>query len=230
MRRTPHRVALRSLVLCTLVALVGATGCSVPGLTGPSSAAPVSTVAGFPCPPVGRASASPAPLVEAGRIRVGRVSYPAAPAPYSAPSSTVYIAFGSQIAGQSAVVEQATNSSLGWNSVVALARLSSVDGAWGAQQAAEVVGQCSLSMTWLGIDYHPRPRSDEPITVDGHPGWLRVTDLSFAVPGIRASREVQTVVTLDAGGETYAYLSYLPDTADHLKASVDATRAGIRVD
>ncbi len=225
MRRT-----LRSLAFGGLVPLVMVAGCSPPEFPGRTSASP-SSAGGFPCPPVDRsASTSSPPPVESGRVKVGRVSYPVAPAPYSPPSGTVYMAFASHSAGQSAVVEQATNSSIGWNSVVALARLSSVDGAWGAQQAAEVIGQCSLSMTWLGIDYHPRPRRDEPITVDGHPGWIRVTDLSFAVPGIRATREVQTVVTLDAGGETYAYLSYLPDTADQLKASLDATREGLRVD
>lgn len=225
MRRT-----LRSLAVCGLVPLVAFAGCSPPDVAGRNSASP-SSAGGFPCPPVDRsASATPLPPAGDGRVRVGRVSYPAAPAPYAPPSSTVYMAFGSLSAGQSAVVEMATASSLGWNSVVALARLSSVDGAWGTQQAAEVVGQCSLSMTWLGIDYHPQPRRDEAVTVDGHPGWIRVTDLSFAVPGIRATREVQTVVTLDAGGETYAYLSYLPDTADQLKASLDATREGLRVD
>ena len=118
---------------------------------------------------------------------------------------------------------------IGWDSVVGLARLSSVDGVWGGQKAAEVVGQCSLSMTWRGIDYHPQLRRDEEFTVDGHPGWIRITDLSFTVPGIRATTEVQTVVIVQARDESYAYLSYLPDTAAHLKAALDATREGLRV-
>ena len=224
MRRAPGSRVLCSLALVTLLA-----GCTPTIIDyGPS---PTGAASGFPCPPFERAaSALPAPEVRSGRVRIGKVSYPTAPAPYSAPSDGEYIAFGNLIASQHAPIEQATASSMGWDSVVALARLSSVDGAWGAQRASEVVGQCSLSVTWRGIDYHPRLRRDEALTVDGHPGWIRVTDLSFTVPGIRATSEVQTVVVVQVGDESYAYLSYLPDTAQHLKAQLDATREGLRVD
>ena len=92
-----------------------------------------------------------------------------------------------------------------------------------------MVAQCSLSMTWLGIDYHPRVTRDEASVVDGHAAWIRVTELSFTVPGIRASTEVQTVIILQTEGESYAYLSYLPDTAPQLKPVLDATREGLRV-
>jgi hypothetical protein len=214
--------------LCSIALITVVTGCT-PIVVDPAPA-PTTSAGGFPCPPFERpTSASPEPVVQSGRVQVGKVSYPAAPAPYSAPSNTEYMAFANLIGAQHAQVEQAGNSSLGWNSVVALARLSSGDGAWGAQRAAEVVSQCSLSVTWLGIDYHPQVRRDEPLRVDGHPGWIRVTDLSFAVPGIRATREVQTVVIVQPGNESYAYLSYLPDSAEHLKAQLDATRDGLRV-
>ena len=211
------------VVLCLLL-----SGCTSPivGFDGTTSASP----AGFPCPPLQRpASAAPQPAVTSGRVRVGAVSYPIAPAPFSAPSNLEYMAFGNLVGSQHAPVEAATATSMGWDAVVALARLNSVDGVWGGQPAAETVSQCSLSMTWRGIDYHPAVRRDEEFTVDGHPGWIRITDLRFTVPGIRATTEVQTVIVLQVGDDSYAYLSYLPDTAAALKPILDATRRGLRV-
>ncbi|MFT3969356.1 MAG: hypothetical protein QM695_03525 [Micropruina sp.] len=211
-------------MLCLLLG-----GCTSPivGFDSTTKASP----AGFPCPPLQRpAAAAPRPDVTSGRVRVGAVSYPIAPAPFSAPSNVEYMAFGNLIGSQHASVEAATATSMGWDAVIALARLNSVDGAWGGQTAAEMVGQCSLSMTWRGIDYQPEVRRDEKFTIDGHPGWIRITDLRFTVPGIRATTEVQTVIVLQAGDDSYAYLSYLPDTAAPLKPTLDASRDGLRVD
>ncbi|MFT4217664.1 MAG: hypothetical protein QM619_10855 [Micropruina sp.] len=216
--------------LCSLALFVLLTGCT-PILFGSGGTSSGST-AGFPCPPIGSpvASASPEPIVRAGRVHVGRVSYPIAPAPYGAPSEGAYLAFGNLVGSQTAFVERATASNLVWNSVIELGRLSSADGAWGAQRAAEVVSQCSLSVTWLGIDYHPQVRRDEQFAVDGHDGWIRITDLSFTVPGIHTTSEVQTTVIVQVGDESYAYLSYLPSSAPELQPLVDATRDGLRVD
>ncbi len=224
------RRALRGTnrALCGLALVALLSGC-VPWDPSPPPA-PSATGAGFPCPAVERPTAdSPRPVVASGRVGVGRVSYPLAPAPFEAPSNVDYIPFANLVGAQHANVERSTASSMGWDAVVLLARLSSVDGAWGAQRAAEVVAQCSLSMTWLGIDYHPRVTRDEASVVDGHEAWIRVTELSFTVPGIRASTEVQTVIILQTEGESYAYLSYLPDTAPQLKPVLDATREGLRV-
>ena len=226
MAHSPRRMPSRTALAAALVALLA--GCTSPLIDFGPPRTP--SPAGFPCPPVARpASTAPQPLVTSGRVHVGKVSYPVAPPPYVTPSNAEYIAFGNLIGSQHASVEQPTATTIGWDSVVGLARLSSVDGVWGGQKAAEVVGQCSLSMTWRGIDYHPQLRRDEEFTVDGHPGWIRITDLSFTVPGIWATTEVQTVVIVQAGDESYAYLSYLPDTAAHLKAALDATREGLRV-
>ncbi len=222
-RLTPTRAALAGALAVLLV------GCTSPRI----DFDPVRTAspAGFPCPAAGSpASMSPQAVVRDGRVQIGKVSYPVAPAPYGPPSNLEYMAFGNLVGSQHASVEAPQANSMGWDSVVALARLSSVDGVWGGQRAAEVVSQCSLSMTWRGIDYHPEVRRDEERTVDGHPGWIRITDLSFTVPGIRATREVQTVIAVQVGDESYAYLSYLPNTAENLKAALDATREGLRVD
>ncbi|MFT4295097.1 MAG: hypothetical protein QM582_06765 [Micropruina sp.] len=223
MRRTPRKLTVLAVTLTLL------SGCTLPfpGIGDGPSPSP----AGFPCPPNERSSASPlpAPQLVSGRVQVGAVSYPAAPAPYTAPDGTEYMPFGNLIGSQHAPVEQVAATSMGWQSVIALARLSSVDGAWGLQKAAEVVSQCSLSMTWRGIDYHPAVRRDESITVDGHQGWIRITDLSFSVPGIRATAEVQTVVTVQVDDHSYAFLSYLPNSAPELQPAVDAARDGLRV-
>ncbi len=208
-------------------------GALLPGCTSPVidfDPARTASPAGFPCPPLTRPTpAALQPEVRSGRVRVGAVSYPIAPPPFSAPSNAEYMAFGNLIGSQHAAVEAATATSMGWDAVIALARLNSVDGAWGGQTAAEMVSQCSLSMTWRGIDYHPQMRRDETFTVDGHPGWIRIIDLNFTVPGIRATTEVQTVIVVQAGDDSYAYLSYLPDTAEHLKPILDATRDGLRI-
>lgn len=230
MRAALGGLRLGGLRLGGLALLVLLSGC-LPSVPSPPPSAPSVTDAGFPCPAVERPTpGAPGPAVASGRVGVGRVSYPVAPAPFDAPSNTDYIPFANLVGAQHATVERSTSSSMGWNAVVALARLSSVDGAWGAQRAAEVVAQCSLSMTWLGIDYHPRVSRDEASVVDGHEAWIRVTDLSFTVPGIRAGTEVLTVIIVQADGESYAYLSYLPDTAAELAPLLDATREGLRVD
>ena len=217
----------RTLCSLALLALLG--GCTTAPLV-PVPEQPTASTSAFPCPEFIRGgSPSPQPSVQSGRVQVGRVSYPTAPAPFSAAGNDVYIPFANLVGSQAASVEQGTQSSIGWDSVVTLARLSSVDGAWGGPRAAEVVSQCSLSMTWLGIDYHPTVSRDEAITVDGHDAWIRITDLSFTVPGITATSEVQTVIIVQLPEESYTYLSYLPNSAPELKPIVDATREGLQV-
>lgn len=224
---------MRGALAAALALLVTSTtlaGCTDAG-RGTSPGTSGNASAGFPCPAFERpSSASPKPVVEAGRVRVGAMSYPAAAAPFGAASNYEYVPFANLVGSQSANVEQSTSTSMGWDSVVTLARLGSGDGAWGGQNGAEVVSQCSLSITWRGIDYHPQLRRDEAITVDGHEAWIRVTDLSFSVPGIRANAEVQTVVIVLVDQDSYAYLSYLPNSAPELADAVAATLDGLRVD
>lgn len=216
--------------LALLVTSATLSGCTDDGST-TSSDIPRQASVGFPCPAFEPpSSASPKPVVQDGRVQVGAMSYPAAAAPFAAASNYEYVPFANLIGSQSANVEQSTSRSMGWDSVITLARLGSGDGAWGAQNGAEVVSQCSLSITWRGIDYHPQLRRDEAIRVDGHEAWIRVTDLSFSVPGIRADAEVQTVVIVLVDQESYAYLSYLPNSAPELADAVQATLDGLRVD
>lgn len=215
-----------SRLVGALAVLALASGCVIPGF-GPDETTP-STSTGFPCP--AWTSPSPASSAASGRVTVGRVSFPAAPAPFEAANAGEYIPFASQVRSQRAGVEESTATSMGWQSVVALGKLSSVDGALGGPTAAEVVSQCSLSRTWRGIDYNPQVSRDEAYWVDGHEGWIRIVDLSFEVPGVRTKSEVQTVVVLTLDDESYAYLSYLPGSAPDLKPLVEATLNGLRVD
>ena len=214
--------------LCSLALLVVLAGCTPPTFdpNQPSS----TTSAAFPCPAVSQPSSTSPPILRSGRVQVGKVSYPTATAPYEPVDTAEYVPFSNLVGSQRASVEPSTANSMGWESVIALARLSSVDGAWGSARAAEVVSQCSLSQIWRGIDYQPKVSRDEAFTVDGHEGWIRITDLSFSVPGVRTTSEAQTVVVIQVDDESYAYLSYLPGSAPELKALVDASREGLQVD
>lgn len=213
---------------CILAVLLVLAGCTPPGIT--PDPPPITGSAAFPCPAFTAASTASTPAVRSGRVQVGRVSYPSAPAPFGAADTGEYLPFANLVGSQRAVVEATSATSMGWESVIALGRLSSVDGAWGAEQAAEVVAQCSLSQVWRGIDYHPSVGRDEAVQVDGHRGWLRVTELSFRVPGVKTTSETQTVVVIRVDDETYAYLSYLPGSAPDLKPLLDATREDLQVD
>lgn len=218
-------------LLALLVTSSSLVGCTDGGgrITPPDTTS--TTVAGFPCPAFERpTSASPTPVLAAGRVRVGAMSYPAAAAPFGPVSNLEYVPFANLLGSQSANVEPGSSTSMGWDAVVTLARMSSGDGAWGGQSGAEVVSQCSLSITWRGIDYHPQVRRDEATEVDGHDAWIRVTDLTFTVPGVRANAEVQTVVIVQVGDASYAYLSYLPNSAPELADTIAATLDGLRVD
>lgn len=213
-----------------LAGLVLLAGCTTGG-TGPSQTPSSDPSAAFPCPAIERPTASPAPAaVTGGRVRVDRISFPAAPAPFSRPTSYGYLPFAVAMASQQATIEPSTPQSMGWEASLTVGRLGSADGAWGASRAAEVVSQCSLSITWRGIDYQPRVRRDEGTRVNGHEAWIRTTDLSFSVPGVRTTSELQTVVIVQVGDDSYAFLSYLPGTAPELKDALDAVQRGLRVD
>ena len=94
MRRAPGSRVLCSLALVTLLA-----GCTPTIIDyGPS---PTGAASGFPCPPFERAaSALPAPEVRSGRVRIGKVSYPTAPAPYSAASTAIEAPASNSVIGR----------------------------------------------------------------------------------------------------------------------------------
>ncbi|MCW2898010.1 MAG: hypothetical protein JWO67_275, partial [Streptosporangiaceae bacterium] len=127
--------------------------------------------------------------------------------------------------GQQAVVTEHAGSQL-WYGQLLSAAMSPAEmsgyGGPGTEQAAAVAVSRSVEARFYGFPHRTLPFASQPLTVDGHKGWLVSSYLRYQRPGIRATGELVVTAVIDTGRRTPAVLFMaVPNT--HRKLWADIT-------
>lgn len=236
-QRRPRRWGLIIGVLALAVVIVVALSVIITrGLPSADPPLPTSTVVGrddsspsptpTPTPPPQSASPSPSsrtrlPLVPCpvgdpalrlphptdDRVYGGNLSFTQEPS-FPAAGLEPRLSFGYDVAQQALSVDDDP----GWIAQLAVGQLRGADGfVHGAENTAESFVQCAIT----GNMYNPydptrTDRRSEPLTVDGHAGWVIETDITVTTPGLPFPGDRAVFIVIADGDDWGLFFGAVP--------------------
>ena len=212
-------VVLVVLVVLAVRGLGGVLG-GLPGVPGGDPSANV-------CPKP-EASSTPSPQPNDGRVHSGPLSYPRLPSPWGAPLPNTEVPFGRDVLQQ--YVETEPNPAPGWGAAVMVGELVAGDGFFEPEDGAEIVLRCVTGTFYGGAEVTRNDTTSQAMTVDGHEGWIMESDLSFSIPGLKATNELLTVVIVDLeNGSAGLFASSVPGNFPQYNEPAKQAMEGLRV-
>jgi hypothetical protein len=217
-------------LLAVVVVVVGVL--AVRGLSGVLTGAP-GLPGGDPSAnvcPTPEASGTPTPQPNDGRVHSGPLSYPMLPAPWEAPAAPENeVPFGRDVLQQFVQTEQ--TSTLRWGAAVMVGGLVAGDGFFAPKDGAEIVLRCVTGTFYGDAEVTRHDTVSQSMTVDGHDAWIMESDLSFSIPGLKATNELLTVVIVDLqNGSAGLFASSVPGNAPQYNEPAQQAMEGLRVD
>jgi hypothetical protein len=221
-------VAVAVALFLIIRALTGVgPGPILPDLPGGPSA----TVTPNICPPAASGSTLPtATNQRPGWVSGGKLAYPALGDPWQDAVDN-RVPWGA-LASEQMVVDQPDYDGEGhdWVSSIIVSDLFVGDGFASTKVAAETVLKCVLGTYYADTVVTPNEISSAQHNVDGHPGWLIETQLSFTVPGLNAKGERVLLLVVQTGDDDYSlFYASVPDTRDYLVPDARKALDGLQV-
>jgi hypothetical protein len=220
--------ALVVVIIVVAVIAVRAIGGNS-GVTGPTPGAPPSQDV---CPRLDSASPEPpAPPSNDNRVHGGPVSYPQLGSPWSPPAPDYRVPFGRDVAEQSVTVEPNYDGpGFHWVASILVAELNAGDGFFTPEQGAQIVVKCILGAFYGDNEVKSNVQVNKATTIDGQPGWLVESKLSFDIEGLETKGELLIVAIVSAGATAGLYYASIPDTTPDLVQPARDSLAKLTVD
>lgn len=204
--------------------VVGAPGTD-PGASGQPGSNPTQLV----CPPADNSN-PPTTGDQNGWITGGKLAYPTLGDPWTTGLDN-RVPFG-PVATVQTVLDQDNFDGAGssWVASVLVSDLFIGDGFASTKQGAEIILKCVLGTYYADtvVTQSQTKGSDHP--VDGHPGWLIETTLSFNIPGLKATSEDVLLLVVQTGDNDYGlFYASIPNTLDYLMADARTSLDHLKV-
>lgn len=212
-------IAVAVVIVLAVRALSGSLG-GLPGVPGGNPSGNV-------CPQP-EADSSPTPQPNDGRVHSGPLSYPMLGSPWGPPTGTNEVPFGRDV--QQQFVQTERTASLNWGAAVMVGELVAGDGFYAPKDGAEIVLRCVTGTFYGNAAVTRHDTKSQALTVDGHDAWLMESNLTFSIPGLKATNEVLTVVIVDLrNGSAGLFASSVPGNAPQYTAPAQQAMEGLRV-
>lgn len=222
-------VAVAVALFLVIRALTGVgPGPILPDLPGGPSATSSPNV----CPSASSTAAPTPANTDPSRVSGGHLSFPRLDSPWLAPDYDNRVPFGSLSMRQVAMdQENYDDNGHDWVSSVQVSDLYVGDGFASVKVGAETVLKCVLGTYYADTVVTPTTISSAAHDVDGHPGWLIETQLSFNVDKLIAKGERVLLLVVQTGTDQYGlYYASVPDTSAARLPDTRAALADLRVD
>ena len=182
--------------------------------------------------PRSSSSATIEPESSPGRVSGGRLSFPRLGSPWSAPRLDNRVPYGSLAAEQIVEVEpDFDGDGSSWVASVLVSDLFVGDGFASVQVGAETVLKCVLGTYYSNAEVQRQDLSSASHPIDGHPGWLLQTQLSFNIPDLQTKGERVMLLVVQVDLDQYGlFYASIPDTVSELQPDAEEALAGVRVD
>jgi hypothetical protein len=168
-----------------------------------------------------------------GRMTAGHLSTPLLGNPWETPTGDNRVPFGTYAVMQEALDQEAYDGTQGhnWVSSVLLSDLISGDGFANSQAAAETVMKCVLGLYYGDYTVQRSDISAKAHSVDGHDGWLIESQLSFDIPGLKATGERVLLLVVQTGTDNFGlFYASVPNTRPDRLTDARSTLAELRVE
>jgi hypothetical protein len=165
------------------------------------------------------------------RVYGGQLSYPRLGDPWNPPTFEDRIPFGRDVASQHITIHPGYEPLHNWVMPVMVGELWAGDGFYSPEQGAGIVNRCIFGEFYGDNPVTAETLQSESYTVDGHPGWITQTRLTFSIPNLPTTSELALVIIV-ATSELSSSIFYasIPNDAMQYKPDVDSTIAGLRVE
>lgn len=205
-----------AVVVALVVRLTGGGGSSGGDPTGQSSAQICVTPEPSPTPPVQELP---------GRVSSGRMSVPELGPEWTLQPDN-RVPFGRQMMRQQISVDDDP----AWIVSLNVGTMISGDGFFAPEQGVHVVMPCLIGEYYFNRDVTRTDVRDEAITVDGRPGWVLESELTFDIEGLdfTSERLILIIVDLD-DGTAGAIIVDLPASAAAREPELREALADIRI-
>jgi hypothetical protein len=221
-------VALIAVVVA-IVLLVRGMGVEIPGVPDLGNN-PTSSVSPNICPPAASSTAEPTVDPTSSWITGGKLAYPALGSPWETGWDN-RVPWGS-LAMVQEVTDQDNYDGQGhsWVASILVSDLFVGDGFASTKVASETVLKCVLGKYYADNVVTEHPISSQQHNVDGNPGWLIETQLSFDIPGLNAKGERVLLLVVQTGSDDYSlFYASIPDTRSDLLPDARQALAQLRV-
>ena len=219
--------ALVVVIVVVAVVAVRAIGGGAGVATPPAGGPPSQDV----CPQVDSTTPdSEVPPRNDGRVHGGPVSYPLLPSPWGSPQTDYRVPFGRDVSSQLVSVEPNYQPGSNWVASVLVGELQAGDGFYTPEQGSKIVVKCILGRFYGNNEVRSDVRVNKATTIDGNPGWLVESHLTFDIEGLKTKGEllIVAIVTTESGAGLY-YAS-IPDTTPQLVKPARDSLAKLTVD
>jgi Protein of unknown function (DUF2510) len=219
--------ALVVVIVVVAVIAVRAIGGGTGVVTPPTGGQPSQDV----CPQVDSTSPEPEPPeTNDGRVHGGPVSYPRLDSPWSAPQTDYRVPFGREVNSQLVTVEPNYDENSNWVASVLVGELQAGDGFFTPEQGAQIVVKCILGRFYGNNEVQSDVRVNKATTIDGNPGWLVESHLTFDIEGLQTKGELLIVAIVATQSTAGLYYASIPDTTPQLVQPARDSLAKLRVD
>ena len=230
-RKSPVGWWIGAAALLVVLAVVAVFAIRAIGTnTGVTGTPPGGQPTGEVCPPEDSEVESPLPKPNDGRVHGGPVSYPTLGSPWSAPRGDTRVPFGRDVQSQVVDVEPNYAPGQSWVASVLVGELQAGDGFFTPEQGSQIVVRCILGRFYGDAEVRSDVKVNKATTIDGKPGWVVESQLSFDIPNLKTKGELLIVAIVSSGSTAGLYYASIPDTVPELvQPARDALRE-LRVD
>ncbi len=199
----------------------------------PFNPAPNSNPTANPCPVPNPAAATIPPTITSdGRVRGGHLSYPQLGDPWSPPDVETRLPFGRGVATQVVMVEpNYKGDGNSWVASVVVGELVAGDGFIAPREGSEIVARCAIATFYDDAVVTRNDKVNQAVTLDGKPGWLLETHLSFDIRGLNEKGETAIFLIVQTSDSSSSlFYASIPDSRPDLLRTAREVQAQLRVE
>lgn len=165
-----------------------------------------------------------------GRVHGGPVSYPQLGSPWGPIQTDHRVPFGRDVAEQLVSVEPNYSPGSNWVASILVAELQAGDGFFTPEQGAQIVVRCILGEFYGDNEVRSDVQVNKATTIDGRPGWLIESHLSFDIENLETKGELLIVAIVATDSTAGLFYASIPDTRPELVKPARDALAQLTVD
>ena len=176
---------------------------------------------------------TPVPRPNDGRVYGGQLSYPMMSVPpWSMPQEDLRVPFGVDVNEQIITIHPNYDGGFSdWVISALVGGLNAGDGFYSPQEGSQIVVKCILGVFYGDYPVQSHVQKDEAFTLDGHPGWIVETNLTFSIPNLPTTSELAIIVIVQTSMEMSSiFYASIPNDATRYQPDIEQAMAGLRVE
>jgi len=118
----------------------------------------------------------------------------------------------------------------GWSTNVFVGELNPGDAFSDPEQGSTVVKACIFKSDYGNAKVTEDVQRSQEVTVDGYPGWITESNLSFSIPGLITTSELAIIIIVQTYAATFSiFYASIPNNAQQYTPDVLAAIANLHV-